>query len=77
MVKKQGCMPCKMFSPTVQQYAEEKKIGFKVIKMEDMPEKIRPPFYPYFYLRKENNVIAEWGGTNERKMKAVIKRILK
>ena len=41
-----------------------------------MPENIRPPFYPYFYLRSGNDVIEEWGGTNERKMESVIKRHL-
>ena len=41
-----------------------------------MPESIRPPFYPYFYLREGNDVIDEWGGTNERKMESVIKRNL-
>jgi len=42
-----------------------------------MPENIRPPFYPYFYLRSDDKVIDEWGGTNERKMETIIKRNLK
>jgi len=70
-------MPCNTFRPTIQKYAESKKIKFRIVQMEDMPENIRPPFYPYFYLRKENAVIDEWGGTNERKMEAIIKRNLK
>ncbi len=77
MIKRQGCMPCNTFSPKIKKYAESKKIKFRIVQMEDMPENIRPPFYPYFYLRKENTVIDEWGGTNERKMEAVIQRNLK
>jgi hypothetical protein len=76
MIKKQGCMPCKMFEPTIKEYVGEKGIGFRTIQMEDMPKEIRPPYYPYFYLRQENDVIAEWGGTSERKMQSVIKRNL-
>ncbi len=77
MIQKKGCMPCKNFAPTIKKYAEDKKIGFKSVQMEDMPENIRPPFYPYFYLRKNNQIIDKWGGVNERKMEAVIKRNLK
>ena len=39
-----------------------------------MPKNIRPPYYPYFYLRKKDKVIEEWAGNSEKKMKSVIKR---
>ena len=32
---------------------------------EDMPEKMQPPYYP-FYLYKENKIIESWGGTSEK-----------
>ena len=76
MIKKQGCMPCTQFKPTIEKYALEKGIEFRTVQTEDMPEAIRPPFYPYFYLRSGNDVIDEWGGTNERKMESIIKRNL-
>tara|TARA_R110000822_G_scaffold297768_1_gene420439 strand:+ start:110 stop:355 length:246 start_codon:yes stop_codon:yes gene_type:complete len=76
MIKMQGCMPCKIFEPTVKQYAEEKRIKFRTLQMEDMPKELHPPYYPYFYLRQENDIIAEWGGSNERKMQSIIKRNL-
>ena len=76
MVKKQGCMPCTIFKPTREKYALENNIGFRTIQAEDMPEPIRPEFYPYFYLRSGGKVLEEWGGTNERKMETVIKRNL-
>jgi hypothetical protein len=76
MIKKQGCMPCTQFKPTIEKYALENGIEFRTVQTEDMPEAIRPPFYPYFYLRSGNDVIDEWGGTNERKMESIIKRNL-
>jgi len=77
MVKKRGCMPCTIFKPTIEKYALENGIEFRTIQAEDMPEQIRPEFYPYFYLRSGDKVLEEWGGTNERKMETVINRNLK
>ena len=74
MVKKEGCMPCALFKPTIENYCTEKGINFRTIQAEDMPESIRPEFYPYFYLRSGNKVLEEWGGVNERKMETVLKR---
>jgi len=76
MIKKEGCMPCKTFRPTIEKYALENSLEFRTVKAEDMPENIRPPFYPYFYLRSGNDVLDEWGGTNKRKMESIIKRNL-
>jgi thiol-disulfide isomerase/thioredoxin len=76
MIKKQGCMPCEIFKPTIEKYALEKGIDFRTIQAEDMPESIRPEFYPYFYLRSGDEILEEWGGTHERKMETVIKRHL-
>ena len=76
MIKKNGCMPCKKFMPIVKEYAKKNNLNFRTVQMEDMPENIRPSFYPYFYLRSGDNVIADWGGTNERKMHSILKRSL-
>tara|TARA_B100002051_G_C16638723_1_gene587392 strand:- start:891 stop:1139 length:249 start_codon:yes stop_codon:yes gene_type:complete len=76
MIKKVGCSPCKKFEPIVKKEAEKHSLGFRRIMQEDMPEEIRPSYFPYFYLYKEGEVIEHWGGTNERKLKSVLKRNL-
>ena len=43
---------------------------------EDMPEEIRPPYFPYFYLYNNGEVIEQWGGTSDRKMVKVLDRSL-
>ena len=48
MVKKKGCNPCKMFEPTIKDVAIENSLDFKAIKAEEMPEKMRPKYYPFF-----------------------------
>ena len=35
MIKKQGCMPCKMFRPTIEKYALDNGIEFRTIQTED------------------------------------------
>ena len=57
MIKKVGCSPCKKFEPIVKKEAEKHSLGFRRIMQEDMPEEIRPSYFPYFYLYKEG----EWG----------------
>ena len=50
MIKKLGCGPCKTFEPVVKAEAEKRSLSFRHIMQEDMPEEIRPPYFPYFYL---------------------------
>tara|TARA_Y100001933_G_C18573463_1_gene386663 strand:+ start:182 stop:427 length:246 start_codon:yes stop_codon:yes gene_type:complete len=77
MIKKKGCMPCKNFEPIVHEIANNQNISFRTIMAEKMPEKIRPEFYPYFFLYDEGKVIENWGGTSDRKVKSVLKRHVK
>ena len=77
MVKKKGCMPCAQFEPFVKKRAKEEALSYKSIMREDMPEKIQPPYFPFFYLYEDNKIIESWGGTSERKFDSVLKRILK
>ena len=74
MIKKHGCGPCKMYEPTIKKISKLNGLNFRTIKVEDMPEKIRPNYFPYFYLMKENDVLEGWAGTNERKLTSVLKR---
>lgn len=76
MIKKLGCGPCKTFEPLVRKEAEKRSLGFRHIMQEDMPEEIRPPYFPYFYLYKEGEVIEHWGGTSDRKLEKVLSRHL-
>ena len=69
-------MPCVRFEPTVKDFTNKKNLGFRTIQMEDMPEDIRPPYFPYFYLREGNKILDEWGGIDERKLESVVKRNL-
>ena len=41
---------------------------------EDMPEKMRPEIFPYFYLLNGEDLLENWAGTNTRKMSNVLKR---
>ena len=63
MIKKVGCGPCKTFEPIVKAEAEKYSL-------------IRPPYFPYFYLYSEGEVIEHWGGTSDRKLEKVLKRHL-
>lgn len=77
MIKKKGCMPCKKFEPFVKETAEKNSIGFRTIMGESMPEKLQPPYYPFFYIYKDKSVLESWGGVSEKKLLSVLKRILK
>lgn len=77
MVKKQGCSPCKMFEPKIKDVAIYNSIEFKVIQAEDMPEKIRPDLFPFFYLMNGENLVESWAGTSTRKMSKVLSRNIK
>ena len=37
-----------MFEPTIKDVAIENSLDFKAIKAEEMPEKMRPKYYPFF-----------------------------
>ena len=54
MIKKKGCMPCKKFEPFVKETAEKNSLGFRTIMGESMPEKLQPPYYPFFIYTKTN-----------------------
>ena len=77
MIKKKGCMPCKEFEPTVKKIAQNYSLGFRTIMGEGMPEKLQPPYYPFFYLYENNAILESWGGTSEKKVLSVLKRKLK
>lgn len=77
MIKKNGCMPCKLYEPIVKKIAELNKINFKSVQAEDMPEKMRPDVFPYFYLMNEKKLLENWAGDNKRKMQSVLKRHIK
>ena len=76
MIKKLGCGPCKMYEPYIKEIAQKNNLKFRTIQGEDMPEEVRPQYFPYFYLRKGNEVLEGWAGTNERKLSTVLKRHL-
>ena len=74
MIKKLGCGHCKMYEPRIKEVAEKNKLEFRTLQGEDMPEEVRPQYFPYFYLRKGEEVLEGWAGTNERKLSSVLKR---
>jgi len=74
MVKKVGCTPCKMFEPTVKEIAEKRALNFRTIQQEDMPEEMRPPYFPFFFLFSDGQVLEQWGGTSDRKLEKVLDR---
>ena len=55
---------------------KKRSLGFRHIMQEDMPEEIRPPYFPYFYLYNNGEVIEQWGGTSDRKLEKVLDRSL-
>ena len=60
MIKMQGCMPCKIFEPTVKQYAEEKRIKFRTLQMEDMPKELHLLSLLLFKARKRYHSRMGW-----------------
>ena len=73
MMSKDGCGTCTTFGPVAKKLAEERGFEFKVIKN---PE-IELPFFPYYYLMRDNDIIEEWGGGQDRKFIRVLERALK
>ena len=74
MIKKDGCNPCKMYEPIVKKIADQNSLEFKTVQAETMPEKMRPKFFPFFYLMDDKDLIDSWGGTHIHKMTSVLKR---
>jgi thiol-disulfide isomerase/thioredoxin len=74
MIKKKGCNPCKMFEPTIKNVAKQNHLEYKAVQAEDMPEKMRPEIFPYFYLLNGEDLLENWAGTSTRKMYNVLKR---
>jgi len=70
MMTKDGCGACTEFKPKAKEIAEE--LGYKFAVLPN-PE-IEVPFFPYYYIMSEGNVIAEWGGVVERKYRNVLTR---
>ena len=73
MMSKDGCGTCTTFGPIAQQLAEERGFAFKVIKNPT----IELPFFPYYYLMNDGQVVEEWGGGSDKKFIRVLDRALK
>ena len=74
MIKKNGCIPCKMFEPTIKSVANQNQLEYKSVQAESMPENMRPDVFPYFYLIENETMLESWAGTNIRKMSKVLSR---
>mgnify|MGYP002008410004 FL=1 len=70
MLTKDGCGSCKTFKPLAKEIAEEMGFTFKVL---NNPE-INVPFFPYFYMMNDGEVVEQWGGVQERKYRKVLLR---
>ena len=77
MIKKKGCNPCKMFEPTIKSVANQNQLEYKSVQAENMPEKMRPNLFPYFYLFEKEKMLESLAGTNIRKMSKVLSRHIK
>lgn len=76
MVKIEACYSCELFEPVAKKISEDRNIGFKTIKREEMPEGINPVTYPHFLLYNEGNIIEEWGGIIEGRLESTIDKYL-
>jgi hypothetical protein len=73
MMTKDGCGSCQTFKPTAQSIAEEFGLEFKIIPNPT----IELPYFPYYYIMSEGQVIEQWGGVHEGKFRLVLKRATK
>ena len=73
MMTKDGCGSCTTFKPVAKEIAEEFGYEFKIIPN---PE-VDLPFFPYFYIMDEGEIIQHWGGVQERKYRNVLSRTAK
>ena len=74
MIKKKGCMPCKMFQPVIENVANINSLNFKIVQGEEMPENMRPDYYPFFYLMDGDKLLESWAGDSTKKMTRVLSR---
>ncbi|MEJ6795063.1 MAG: thioredoxin domain-containing protein [Flavobacteriales bacterium] len=74
MIKQEGCNPCTMFEPTAKKIAEEHSLGFRTVMDTELPENVKLPYFPFFFLYDNGEIKDQWGGTSDRKMVSVIKR---
>ena len=77
MITQEGCRPCEAMKSMAPTKAKMKGFDFRIVKLESMPENIRPPYTPYFYVMDGDKLIEEWGGPNMQKMSSVLTRINK
>ena len=73
MITQEGCRPCEAMKSMAPTKAKMKGFDFRIVKLESMPENIRPPYTPYFYLMEGDKIIEQWGG-DIRKLIKVIER---
>ena len=73
MMTKDGCGSCATFKPVAKQIAEELGYEFKIIPNPELDV----PFFPYFYIMNNGEVVQHWGGVQERKYRNVLKRTAK
>ena len=50
MIKQEGCSPCKMFEPTAKKIAQDNSLGFRTVMDTDLPENVKLPYFPFFFL---------------------------
>ena len=73
MMTKDGCGSCATFKPVAKEIAEELGYEFKIIPNPELDI----PFFPYFYIVNNGEVVQQWGGVQERKYRNVLKRTAK
>lgn len=76
MIKLEACYSCELFEPVAKKITEDKGVGFKTIKREEMEEGIHPTTYPHFLLYNEGKIVEQWGGIIEGKLELIIDKYL-
>jgi len=76
MVKLEVCYACELFEPVAKQISEDRNVGFKTIKRDELSEGINPSTYPYFLLYNEGILVEEWGGITEGRLQSTIDKYL-
>ena len=62
LVRQEGCGPCDAMNKMAPEKAKKRGYTFRTIDMESMPEDIRPPYIPYFYIMDKDEIVEQWGG---------------
>ena len=73
MITQEGCGPCNIMKSMAPKEVARYNIPIRFVELEPMPENIRPPYTPYFYLMEGDKIIEQWGG-DIRKLIKVIER---